>query len=144
MTNTTTTASNLVNLEVVPTTQRTSLWKAGAVAGALAAIATTAVAVAARAGDIHVAVGGEAIPLAGFAQLTLFFTLIGVVIAKVLSRRASRPRRTFTVATVTLTLVSFVPDLLAEATVATKMTLMLTHLVAAAIVIPTLAARLEG
>ena len=41
-----------------------------------------------------------------------------------------------------LTAVSLVPDVLADATAATKLVLGLTHLVAAAIVIPTLAKRL--
>jgi peptidoglycan/LPS O-acetylase OafA/YrhL len=88
------------------------------------------------------AVGGEEIPLAGFAQLTVFATVIGVVLGKVLSRRASRPRRTFTVSTLTLTAASLVPDVLVDATAGSKAVLMLTHLVAASIVIPVVARRL--
>jgi len=42
-----------------------------------------------------------------------------------------------------LTALSFVPDVTADATTATKLTLMLTHVVAAAIVIPSLAASLS-
>ncbi len=70
-------------------------------------------------------------------------TLVGVVLAIVLARRATRPRRTFVVTTVVLTAVSLVPDVVADATTATRFVLALTHVVAAAIVIPALASRLS-
>ena len=145
MTNATTTipTSILTNGDSTQTAQRPALWRAGAASGAVAAAATTAVVVAARAADIPVAVGGEEIPLAGFAQLTVFATIIGVVLAKVLSRRAGRPRHTFTVTTMALTAVSLVPDVLVDATAGSKAILMLTHIVAAAIVIPALAKRVS-
>ena len=126
------------------TTVRPSLWKPGLQAGLVAAVATTAVVIVARAADVPVAVQGEQIPLAGFAQLTLVATVIGIVIARVLSTRARHPGHTFMVATVALTAVSLVPDVLADATTASRLTLGLTHLVAAAIVIPTLAKRLPA
>jgi Family of unknown function (DUF6069) len=56
--------------------------------------------------------------------------------------RAARPQRTFTTTTVALTGVSFVPDLVIAASPATKLVLVATHVVAAAIVIPALAGRL--
>jgi Family of unknown function (DUF6069) len=126
------------------TTVRPSLWKPGLLAGLVAAVATTAVVIVARAADVPVAVQGEQIPLAGFAQLTLVATVIGIVIARVLSTRARHPRHTFVVATVALTAVSLMPDVLADATTGSRLTLGLTHLVAAAIVIPTLAKRLPA
>ena len=58
-------------------------------------------------------------------------------------RRAADARATFVKTTLALTAVSFVPDVLADAHTATKLTLMLTHIVAAAIVIPALASRLS-
>ena len=145
MTNATTTIPTSIstNGDSTQAAQRPALWRAGAAAAAVAAAATTAVVVAARAADIPVAVGGEEIPLAGFAQLTVFATIIGVVLAKVLSRRAGRPRHTFTVTTMALTAVSLVPDVLVDATAGSKAILMLTHIVAAAIVIPALAKRLS-
>ena len=85
---------------------------------------------------------GEAIPIMGFAQMTLFFTAVGVVLARAFARRADRPRHTFTVTTVVLTVLSFVPDVVPSTDVATKATLVITHLAAAAIVIPVLSARL--
>jgi hypothetical protein len=118
-------------------------WRTGAGAGLLAGVATTAIAAAAR----HLGVSletapGEAIPVLGFGQLTLFFTAVGVVIARIVARRAGQPRTTFIQATVALTALSLVPDIALHTAVATKLTLIATHLVAAAIVIPVLSARL--
>src|SRR5262245_5704415 len=118
------------------------LLRRGAVAGVAAAAATTGVAAGADALGVSLAVGGESIPLLGFAQLTLFATVIGVAIAAVMARRAARPRRTFVATTLALTALSFVPDVLSDAQASTKLTLMLTHVVAASIVIPALASRL--
>ena len=132
--------TSLAIRESAPTKQ---LWKTGVVAGLTASVATVAVAAAAKAIDIPIEVGGKAIPLLGFAQLTFVGALIGTILAVVLSYRASRPRRTFLVTTVALTLLSVVPDVLADAHTATRFTLALTHVVAAAIVIPALSSRLS-
>jgi Family of unknown function (DUF6069) len=125
-----------------PSTTR-KLWKTGAVAGIAAAVATTAFAATAEAADVSLAVGGKSIPVLGFAQLTLMATLIGTILAVVLSHRARRPQHTFVVTTLALTFLSFMPDVLADAGTATKVTLVLSHVVAAAIVIPALASRLN-
>ena len=124
-------------------TSAKALWKTGVIAGLGASIATFAVAATASAIDVPIEVGGKTIPLAGFAQLTFVGAIIGTIHAVVISRRAARPRRTFVVTTVALTLASIVPDALADAHTATKFTLALTHVVAAAIVIPALASRLS-
>jgi hypothetical protein len=121
----------------------TPLWRTGVRAGLVAAVATTTTAAVASGAGISLEVGGEAIPLAGFGQLTLVCTVIGVLVAKALSRWAATPRRTFTTVTVALTAVSLVPDVVVAASAATKVVLMATHLVAAAIVIPALAGRLQ-
>lgn len=126
------------------TTQtRPSLVRAGAVAGIVAAVATTVVAAVAHGAGVSLETApGEQIPVLGFGQLTLFFTAIGVVIAAALRRRAHNPQSTFVKVTVALTALSVVPDLMLSADVATKATLIATHLVAAAIVIPALSSRL--
>jgi hypothetical protein len=122
---------------------RLSLVRAGAVAGVAAAVATTVIAAVAHGAGVSLETApGEQIPVLGFAQLTLFFTAIGVVIAAVLRRRAHRPQSSFVKVTVVLTALSVVPDLMLSADVATKATLIATHLVAAAIVIPALSSRL--
>ena len=115
---------------------------AGAVAGLVAAVATMIVVAVARAGDVPLAVDGEEIPILAFAELTLVGAAIGIGLAKLLGRWASHPRRTFTVITVALTALSLVPDLMVEATAGSKVVLALTHLVAAAIIIPAIASRL--
>jgi peptidoglycan/LPS O-acetylase OafA/YrhL len=118
-----------------------SIWTATAVAGIAAAIATTLVAAVARAAGVALDVGGEQIPLLGFAQLTLVGALIGGVLATVLHTRVRRPRHTFVVTTTVLTALSLVPDVIVDSGVASKLVLVLTHLVAAAIIVPAQAAR---
>ncbi len=125
-------------------TRRAGMWRAGAVAGGAAAALNAIIASAARAGDISLAIKGEPIPLVGFAQLTIAATIIGVLLAKVFSRLARHPRRMFTTTTIALTVVSFIPDVAAETSLGTMLVLMLTHVVAAAIVIPALASRLHS
>ena len=127
----------------IPTTPRPSVWKHGIAAGAAAAVATTVLAAVASAAGVSFADStGASIPIAAFAQLTLVFSLAGVGLAAVLARRARRPRRTFVRTTVALTALSFVPDLTFGFGAASAATLITLHLVAAAIVVPTLAGRL--
>jgi peptidoglycan/LPS O-acetylase OafA/YrhL len=125
-----------------PTTSTKSAWRTGAGAGLAASVATTAFAAGAHALDVSLKVGGSAIPVLGFGQLTFAFTMIGTLIAAVLAHRASRPRHTFVVTTLVLTALSIVPDVLADAQTATRVTLALTHIIAAAIVIPAISSRL--
>lgn len=121
---------------------RPRLWVTGLLAGSLAAVATTAAVLVARAAGEDVAVAGEQIPLAGFAQLVLIGAVVGVVLARVFTRRAHAPRTTFVRTTVALTALSIVPDAMIDATNGTKIVLALTHVIAAAIIIPALAVRL--
>jgi len=125
------------------TSRQSSLWRAGLAAGLVAAVATSAIAAGAHAAGVSLETApGEQIPVLGFGQLTLFFTAIGVAIAAVLRRRAGHPQATFVKVTLALTVLSVVPDLVLSTDIATKLTLVLTHVVAAAIVIPVVASRL--
>ncbi|MER5705221.1 DUF6069 family protein [Micromonospora sp. NPDC002296] len=126
------------------TTGARSMLVAGVAATAVASLATTLVAVAGHAAGISLDVSGAPIPLVGFASLTAIFSLVGLVLAAVLRRSARRPRSTFVRTTVVLTVLSLVPDVVADATAGTKVLLILTHLVAAAIVIPVVARRLPA
>ena len=127
------------------TTSTPSMWRTGLAAGCAAAAATIVVAAVAQAFDVSLETApGEAIPIVGFGQLTLFCTAIGMLIARTIGRRARAPRPTFVKCTLVLTALSLVPDVALSAGVATKVTLMLTHLVAAAIVIPALSSRLPA
>ncbi|KZB82951.1 DUF6069 family protein [Amycolatopsis regifaucium] len=121
-----------------------SLLIGGSTAAVAAAVATAAVAAAGEAAGISLAVGGAPIPVAGFAVLTVVFSMVGLVLALVLARSVRRPRQVFVRTTVVLTALSLVPDVLADASTATRLLLMLTHVVAAAIVIPVVARRLSA
>jgi hypothetical protein len=124
------------------TTSTRTLLGTGVAATVVASIATPAVAAAGLAAGISLDIAGAPIPVPGFATLTAFFSVIGLVIAVVLARFARHPRRAWIRTTVVLTVLSLVPDVLVDAAPATQALLMLTHVVAAAIVIPAVARRL--
>ena len=94
--------------------------------------------------DFRIAGGSETIPVGGFATLTGFFSVVGVVIAVALLRWSARPAERFVWTAGSLTALSLVPPLLAGADAATAVVLLVLHLVAAAVVIPTLARSLRG
>ena len=122
----------------------TPIWRPAAAAGVTAAAVTAAVAAVAHAADVPLTLDGEPIPPSGFAVMTLVCTVIGYGVAVALRRWARRPQRTFVRTAIALTALSFLPDLLVpEASAPTRITLMATHVVAAAIVIPVIAARLN-
>ncbi|MFG3690316.1 DUF6069 family protein [Micromonospora sp. NPDC047740] len=126
-----------------PTAERQPVWKHGVAAAVVASVTTTVLAAVASAAGISFADStGASIPIAGFAQLTLLFSLAGVGIAAVMARKARRPRRTFVRTTVALIALSFVPDLTFGFDAGSAATLITLHIVAAAIVVPTLAGRL--
>ena len=127
-----------------PTTGIRTMLLEGIVAVALASVAAAGVAAAGRAAGISLEVEGVSIPLSGFATLTIVFSLVGLVIAVALRRFARRPRSMFVRVTVGLTLLSLVPDVMADAAWSTRVLLMATHLAAAAIMIPAVARRLPA
>ncbi|GAA3439787.1 DUF6069 family protein [Kutzneria kofuensis] len=131
-------------MSVITTAPAKPLVIGGLTATAVAAVATAAVAAAGEAAGISLAVGGEPIPVPGFAVLTAICSVVGLVLALVLARTARRPRPVFVRATIALTALSLVPDVLADASTSTKALLMLTHVVAATIVIPAIARRLSA
>ena len=112
----------------------------------LAAMAATtlAAAVAKAVGvDFEIPDGGEAIPLAGFTVVTGFFSVVGLVIAVALRCWSARPAQRFVWTAVSLTAISFVPPFLSGANAATTTTLLGLHLIAATVMIPTLARTLH-
>jgi len=121
-----------------------SLITGGLTAAAIASASTATIAAAGEFAGAGPVVGGAPIPAFGFAVLTAIFSVVGLVLALVLARLARRPRAAFVRTTLVLTALSLVPDVLADATAATKVLLMLTHVVAAAIVIPAIARRLSA
>jgi len=93
--------------------------------------------------DFEVPDGGETIPLSGIAVVTGFFSVVGVVMAAALLRWSARPAERFVRVSVSLTAMSLVPPLLSEANPATITALLGLHLVAATVMIPTLARSLR-
>ena len=117
----------------------------GFIATLAAMVATTLAAALAQAVgvDFEVPDGGETIPLSGFAVVTGFFSVVGIVIAAALLRWSARPAERFVWTAVSLTAISLVPPLLSGANTATTTALLGLHLVAATVMIPTLARSLR-
>jgi Family of unknown function (DUF6069) len=112
---------------------RIPTWRSGLVTGMVAAVATTVVVVLLRAAGVPLDVGGEPIPVLGFIQMVLLGTVIGIVMAR-------RMRSTsFVRATVVLTAVSCIPSLALGTGIDSKLGLVLTHVVAAVVIVPRLA-----
>ena len=118
----------------------------GFIAALAAVVATTLAAALAQAVgvDFEIPDGGETIPLSGFAVVTGLFSVVGVVIAAALRRWSAHPAERFVQTAVTLTAISLVPPLLSGADAATTIALLGLHLVAAAVMIPTLARSLRA
>ena len=118
----------------------------GLTATLAAVVATTLAAALARAAgvDFQIPDGGETIPLSGFAVVTGFFCLVGLVIAAVLLRWSARPARRFVWTTASLTAISLIPPFLAGASTVTTTALLVLHLVPAAVMIPALTRGLRG
>ncbi|TMR00008.1 hypothetical protein ETD83_17735 [Actinomadura soli] len=117
----------------------------GSVATLAAVAATTlAAALALAVGvDFEVPDGGETIPLSGFAVVTGSFSVVGSLIAAVLLRWSARPAARFVWTAVSLTAISLIPPFLSGANAATITALLGLHLVAATVMIPTLARSLH-
>ncbi|MFE5817585.1 DUF6069 family protein [Streptomyces sp. NPDC056479] len=130
-------------------TSQTHRFRGLAGTGFLATVAamgltTLAAALARAAGvDFEVPDGGETIPLSGFAVVTGFFSVVGIVIAVALLRWSARPANRFVRTAVSLTAISLVPPLLSGADTATTTALLGLHLVPATVMIPTLARSLR-
>jgi len=138
---------NDTGVAVVPAAGRTSrthrlrgLAGTGLIATLATMLATSLAAALAEAVgvDFEVPDGGETIPLSGFAVVTGFFSVVGIVIAAALLRWSARPAERFVRTAVTLTAISLVPPRLSGADTATITALLGLHLVAATVMIPAL------
>jgi hypothetical protein len=118
----------------------------GVVATLVTMAATTLAAAGAQAVgvDFVVSAGDEAIPLSGIAVVTGFFSVVGVLIAAGLLRWSARPAQRFVWTALSLTAISLVPPLLSGADTAATVALLGLHLVAAAVMVPTLARGLRS
>src|SRR6185312_17054894 len=107
----------------------------GFIATLAAMLATTLAAALAHAVgvDFEVPDGGETIPLSGFAVVTGFFSVVGVVIAAALLRWSARPADWFLWTAGSLTVISLIPPLISGADTSTIAALLGLHLVPAAV-----------
>ena len=113
------------------------LVRTGALAGAIAAVCTTAVAAIASAADVSLEIDATAIPIPAFAWWTIIGAALGVVLARLL-----RERRRFVAVTTVAAGLSLIPPIAAADDTSTKAVLLAAHLLAAAIIIPALSRRL--
>lgn len=121
---------------------RSTLRRTTVVVGGAAAVATAAAAAALHAAGVTFEVDGEPIPLLGFGQMAFLWTIVGGVIAGSIRKRSAHARRRWIQVTLGLTALSCLPSVTAPASTGTRAALCLTHLVAAAVVIPVIARRL--
>jgi hypothetical protein len=110
-------------------------WRHGLGTGLVAAVAVTAIAAVFQACGATLRLVDGPLPLLSFGQMVLLSTLAGIAIARHTSRT------TFYRVAVALTVLSCVPDLALGDGVVSKAGLVLTHVVAAAIIVPRLARR---
>lgn len=134
----TATTSPNVTIGHPPSRLTSTLPRATASVGVLAAAGTTALAAILRAAGVPLAVHGT-IPLAGFAQITFIGAVIGGVLLALLIWHSPAPRRQFVRITVGLTALSCVVPVLFADTTASKIALVGLHLVAAVIIVTVLA-----
>ncbi len=118
----------------------------GLLAALVAATATTLISALARSVgvDFEIPDGGEVIPLSGVAVVTVTFSVVGVVLALALLRWSAHPATRFLQTTLVLTAISLVPPFSSGANAATVASLAAMHLVAAAVMIPTLTRALRA
>lgn len=129
---------------------RMPVWLVSATVVLVGALVTGVYEFAARAVGVpfNVALPGTgvepaAIPATGLAWAVAELGLIGIIIAVCLARFAKRPRSTWNRTAWTLTALSCVPSLIAVTdSYATNIMLVISHLVAAAVIVPAIAARL--
>lgn len=125
------------------------LWLVAVGSVAAGAVVTMLFSAVARAIDIPLAVSNsedtaaEVIPAWGFGLAVTLSGALGVLLALACARWAKRPARTFTVTAIVFTVLSFGSPLTAQnATTATRVALEVGHVVAAAVIIPLIAARM--
>jgi len=144
-------------LHATPTAHTTSRTRAplgrllavSAGATVVAGAVTEAWVALARVAGVHVAVGDffgdpsvapQAIPAGSYAFSIALCMVVGTAIAALLNWRARRPARTYVVIAAVLTFVSLgAPLVSAGATAGTKVTLIVAHLIAAAVIVPMVA-----
>ena len=135
-------------LDEADTTGR-SLWHVGITASVTAAVAAELLVLAARAVNVPMmaadpgAASAKAIPVGGVAMAVMMNAAVGLLLAVALARWSRSPARTFAAIAITYTVLSLLGPVLANHThIATKVVLSATHVIAALVIIPPVAAAL--
>jgi hypothetical protein len=121
----------------------------GAVAGLAGGIAALIVALIARALGVPLEVSQPGVGITtpapvAFVIATVIQALIGAGLALAIQRWTARPARTFAITAAVLVVLSFVQPIVAAQDTATAITLMLSHVAAAAVVVPALVRQLPA
>ncbi|MBP1784121.1 DUF6069 family protein [Micromonospora chalcea] len=129
----------------------TPVWLVGVLATLAGAVAAEAFTLAARGLGVPMEAAGvweeqaQAIPVGAIARSVVLWSIGGIVLAVVAARRARRPARVFVAGTVAFTVLSLAAPAFAQDTaVSTQLVLAGTHVIAGAVIIPILAARLSA
>ncbi len=126
---------------------RSAIWRATAIAAAGAAVANLVVALIAKAADVSFQVAPmgsdtrQDIPVVMFAVASVVGALIGGGVAQLLARRAGAAR-TFVIVGAVGTALSLITPIAADADAAMKWVLLVSHVIAGAIIVPLIARRL--
>ncbi|MER7481559.1 DUF6069 family protein [Streptomyces sp. NPDC126510] len=125
------------------------VWLVGVLATLAGAVVTEAFALVARAAGVPMEAAGPGateaarLPVGGFFGAVMIWSVAGIVLAVALARWAEKPARTFTVTTVALTALSLAgPAVAPHTATSTQIVLAVSHVVAAAVIVPLLARRL--
>jgi len=118
--------------------------RATLIAAAAAGAVTTAFAAVVHAAGVSFEIDHEQIPVAGFTQMVVLGSVIGGIIAATLNRRSNRARRQFLRITAVLTVLSCLPSVALPQDTATKVALVVSHLLAAAVAVPVIARRVRA
>ena len=108
----------------------------GLLASVAAAVATVLAAVAMQALGADYAVDGGEIPVGGFGSVAFGCSVVGLVLAAALLRWSARPDHRFLQVAVGLTALSLVPPVLWGRDIGTTLALVVLHLVAAVVMVP--------
>jgi hypothetical protein len=117
----------------------TSLRRTTVTSGLVGAGVTTAAAAAVHAAGVSFEIGGEMIPILGFAQMTFIGAVIGGLLLAGLNRWSGRARRRFVQSTVALAALSCLPSVAMPDDAGTQIALVALHVLAAAMIVPVLA-----
>ena len=121
------------------TTSTRRLVQVGAIAGVVAAVCNAVVVAIASAADVSLEVDGKAIPVVAFPMWTFIGAALGVGLARLL-----HDRRRFVIVTTVATALTLIPAIATPDDTATKVILVVTHVLAAVLIIPALARELPA